>query len=502
MNEVRYAVIIGIDDYDTNPLQFCVNDAKSVKDAIRDKANFLNDNIYLLTSEKNNTVKDITGKLLEVISKIKQNFNKGEDSIFFYFAGHGFQDDGQSYLAFHDSKYPIADVHNIFKDLSPKMQFYVIDACESGNKTITRSVYQEKKNLIKELIENSSGILFLYACQADQTAKEDKTIKHGLMTNYFLEAIKNEKLYDEDGILTPGRIQEYVAKNVEKYSDFSQTPVVENNISGYYPFAMNNPKIDSKVLETEETNGNERGQEVNTITFNRKSRLELQKVSFGYLSNTFREFVEKNFPGYDITYFNKIEDMKLRNTDELLEKIVEDAEGKFASINRTIYKDKSPIYETPSIGNMLNMAYILGPKENRKITGYREKPRINYNSEYLNNLNILLLNSDIWKVSLGLGVVTYQSKWGGVISPYFYRVEWDGESNSIIENITKYNYTYLIEQSSLEQIPTMELDIFNDVIRYNDIWNKYRRDELNDFKIKPKEEPSFILENEIVSNDT
>jgi len=151
---------------------------------------------------------------------------------------------------------------------------------------------------------------------------------------------------------------------------------------------------------------------------------------------------------------------------------------------------------------MLNMAYILSNKENRKITGYREIPRINYNSEYLNNLNVLLLNSDIWKVSLGLGAVTYQSKWGGVISPYFYRVEWDGESNSIIENITKYNYTYLIEQSSLEQIPTMELDIFNEVIRYNNIWNKHRRDELNDFKIKPKEQPSFILENEIVSNDT
>jgi hypothetical protein len=42
--ETRYAVIIGINDYDNQPLNFCVNDS--------------------------NSIKEITGKLYEAISKI------------------------------------------------------------------------------------------------------------------------------------------------------------------------------------------------------------------------------------------------------------------------------------------------------------------------------------------------------------------------------------------------------------------------------------------------
>jgi len=344
MDEVRHAVIIGINDYDIHSLEFCVNDANSVKNEINSKANFQDENIYLITSETKKTTKDITGKLLEAVAKIKQNFIKGSDTIFFYFAGHGLQDNGKSYLAFHDSNYSIASIYDLFKDLSPKMQFYVIDACESGNKTLTRSMHNEQTNFIKELIENSSGILFLYAYQANQMAQENKTIKHGLMTNYFLEAINNTKLYDEDGILTPGRIQEYVAKNVSKFTDFSQIPLVENNISGYYPFAMLEPSFNNKINEPKKINGQDRGKEISNISFNRDSRLELQRLSFEYLKRKFADFINKHFNDYDVQYIDKIEDIKLYNTRNLLEKIVNDAEGKYSAINHTIYVDKSPIY--------------------------------------------------------------------------------------------------------------------------------------------------------------
>jgi len=192
--ETRYAVIIGINDYDNHPLNFCVNDAKSIKEALIAKANFLEENIYSITSEIDNPLKNITGKLNEAILKIKTAFHEENDSLFFYFAGHGYQENYESYLMFHDSGYKISDICKGFNELRPKMQFYVIDACESGNKTLTRSVSYEKENYLNELLKYSSGILYLYACQADQAALENESIKHGVMTHHFIEAIQNIKL--------------------------------------------------------------------------------------------------------------------------------------------------------------------------------------------------------------------------------------------------------------------------------------------------------------------
>jgi uncharacterized caspase-like protein len=159
--ERRYAVIIGINDYEHNPLNYCTNDAVAIKDLLEQKANFSPEDTYLISSNSNSSTKDITGKLFSAIGKINESFNKKKDSIFFYFAGHGISDESQSYLVFHDSKYPIRDVFNIVNKLEPKMQFYVIDACESGSKTLTRRAADlGTSSEIDELIASSSGTLF------------------------------------------------------------------------------------------------------------------------------------------------------------------------------------------------------------------------------------------------------------------------------------------------------------------------------------------------------
>jgi hypothetical protein len=45
--ETRYAILIGINDYDNQPLNFCVNDARSIKDTLKNKANFMK-RIYIV----------------------------------------------------------------------------------------------------------------------------------------------------------------------------------------------------------------------------------------------------------------------------------------------------------------------------------------------------------------------------------------------------------------------------------------------------------------------
>jgi uncharacterized caspase-like protein len=476
--ETRYAVLIGINDYDNQPLNFCVNDALSIKNALVERANFIEKNIYSITSDPDNSVKDITGKLFETVSAIKNTFQEENDSVFFYFAGHGSQENNESYLVFHDSKYPIRDIYTAFKELKAKMQFYVIDACESGNRTITRSVFYEKDNYLNELIKNSSGILFLYACQADQYAQENEAVKHGVMTHYFIEAIRNDALYDEEGILTPGRIQEYVAKKVATFSHFSQTPVSESNTSGYYPFAMKTPAFDSFSLVPAVVSPQNRA--IASIKPTRESRLELQKIAIDFLTNAFNKFIDEHFGDYQKSQFDTLQDVPLSNTGKLKEVIVSDATGKHYAINKTIYYKEKPVYKTITHKNMLSFLYTASEQE---ISHYEDVPVIDYNNAYFDSIDIILVNDDIWKVSFGIGAVAYQAKWGGVISPYFYKIEWDGEKNSIIDNIKKYHYTYLIESTSREEIPEIKIEMFADIRSSLASWNNARKEELDAFKI-------------------
>lgn len=477
--ETRYAVLIGINDYDNQSLNFCVNDALSIKKALIERANFLEKNIYSITSDSDNSIKDITGKLLEIATAIKNMFQEETDSIFFYFAGHGSQENNESYLVFHDSKYLIRNVYDAFTNLKPKMQFYVIDACESGNKTITRSVFYEKDNYLNELIKNSSGVLFLYACQADQYAQENEEVKHGVMTHYFIEAIYKDALYDEEGILTPGRIQEYVAKKVADFSHFLQIPMSESNTSGYYPFAMKKPAFDSFSLVPAVVSSQNRA--IESIKPTLESRLELQKIAIDFLKNAFNKFIDKHFGDYQKSQFDTLQDIPLSNTEILKERIVSDAEGKYKAINKTIYYKEEPVYKPVS---RYNLAALLNLNSEREISHYENVPVIKYNNAYFNSIDIILINDDIWKVSFGIGAVAYQAKWGGVISPYFYKIEWDGEKNSIIADIKKYHYTYLIESTSMGEIPQIEMEMLVDIQSSLASWNKTRKEELDSFKIR------------------
>ena len=205
----RFAIVIGINDYSSKPLEYCVNDALAVSQILEDKCYFNKDDIFTISSDTFKPIKDISGHLDNALKQIAKDLKPQTDSIFFYFAGHGEYHFENSGLQFHDSFVEISDIFNRINDLQPKYQCFVIDACESGGKVLTRGA-AEPVDIIEKYISKSSGILFMYAATESESAKELERIKHGLFTYYFLDAINKEDLYDTDGILTPNRIQDYI----------------------------------------------------------------------------------------------------------------------------------------------------------------------------------------------------------------------------------------------------------------------------------------------------
>lgn len=482
MSEKRYAIIIGINDYDTSPLDYCVNDASAISEILISRANFLKDNIYPILSDSENPVRDITGLLFNAISEIEKSFVKGKDSIFFYFAGHGFSTSEGSFLSLHESKLSITQIFSTVSQLNPKMQFYVIDACKSGSKTLTRGSEIPQNAVIEELIAASSGALFLYACQSDQNATEYSELQHGIMTHYFLEAIQTKSLYDEDEILTPGRIQEFVAKNVSKHSEFDQVPVMESRVVGYYPFIHEIKTLESDPPEQElelitYANVSELQRE-NIVKIPKNLRKELQKISIKLLDDKLSEYLTGRYNDYKKEKYDSIKLMPLSNNNLLIDRIGSEATGNYQAIDNVIYKQQKPIYAPKNEFNA--MLAILN--RTRTPIGFTDEFVIKNDSEYFDSINFLLTNESIRHVSFGIGAIAYQAKWGGVISPYYYKIDWDGQENSLIDKIVKYKYSYLIEESSITSILNINMTIFEDLQKDIEIWNRERVQELEQFQ--------------------
>ncbi|OFD90563.1 hypothetical protein BWGOE13_55300 [Bacillus mycoides] len=498
--ERRFAIVIGINDYEHYPLKYCVNDATSVRQILIDKCGFNSEDIFLLTSSKDESIKEITGKYKEALRAISESFIEFEDSILFYFAGHGNYKEEKSNILFHDSEYPIKEIHNEISALNPKVQTYIIDSCNSGGKVLTRGqdLLLPQEYLIGKYIESSDGAMLLYACGSDQKARETDDMQHGLLTFEFLNAITNEALYDEDGILTPSIIQDYVLKQTTKHSNLEQIPVVENRISGIYPFAYITKGENESTKELESRGKDEQSSEKQVTSvdeqklslskkvelpdalqkgaYDRESRLKLQEFVGRVLTKELDGILEAFSlirPQYKISSFADINDLDFSGLDKLIEKLVVNARE----------KKISPLDDIFKITKKLNTKYFtdvfkaFASREPEYVTVHSIHSRKDYIDTYIN----VLTSDDIYSVSFGCGYIVYQSKWGLVVSTIIFRLDWDGEKDNIIDNVIQNDYPFLIKDESYSLIEIMEFEKIVDITKIVSAWDTERKNELDIF---------------------
>ncbi|MCB0501302.1 MAG: caspase family protein [Bacteroidetes bacterium] len=485
----RFAIVIGINDYEIKPLDFCVNDADSVADILEQKCYFKKDDIYKITSDKDNPIKDISGHLESALIEIEKHLIPNEDSIFFFFAGHGEYHFEKSGLQFHDSLTEIGHIFEKINSLKPKYQCYVIDACESGGKVLTRGANKES-DLISNYIDKSTGILFMYAATEKETAKEYEKIKHGLFTHYFLDAINKTEIYDEEGILTPNRIQDYIAKETSKESKFKQTPVIENRTIGYYPFAF-------KSAEKKEEKENTRVSKSDKIE---KSNNTIQKEYFPEVPSEIRkEIFDQLKPELDTLITNHLEefdygkyelssgndfgvfqsDVEDKLTEEIVKKSVSE---KVVSLNNAFSSERELIKPNPILGGMGMITALL----NQNKPEYRYYNHINWNENVVLGKSINLNSSDINVVSSGVSVIIYQALYGlGVAFSSFY-LDYNGYSNNTLKGPFIEIKAYKVHQNTVSNIIE---DIKSQLLNFDSMtikWNENRKSAIEDFERKAK----------------
>lgn len=109
----RYALLIGCDEYTNFPeTDFGCADMNLIMETLGEYCDYESKNIMTEPLYKNCDIlpDDIYNKLLDMIKKLE------EDSLLFYFAGHGVKEENEGYLILSDTK--LSDIQNTALSLS------------------------------------------------------------------------------------------------------------------------------------------------------------------------------------------------------------------------------------------------------------------------------------------------------------------------------------------------------------------------------------------------
>ncbi len=217
------ALVIGNNNYyKGSELENAVNDANGIADIFTRLG-------FDLIVKLNCLAKDITDLLSEFESRIG-NY----DASIFYFAGHGFEIDGENYLAAIDcqvatpNKYhcgqtciKLNDVLQILKKNSNKVNIVIVDAC--------RKSFDRSTTIAFSPIQSPKGTLIAFSTSPNEGASDRGFEGHSIYTGAILKYIGRERLSVEE-------LFKKVRKTVYNLSEGKQTSWEHTSLIGDYYF--------------------------------------------------------------------------------------------------------------------------------------------------------------------------------------------------------------------------------------------------------------------------
>ena len=228
----RKALVVGIDNYPTHPLNGCCNDSEAIKDLL---ANHGNGDPNFEVWQKNNV--ETKGELKELIG---QCFEGDADVAVFYYSGHGHVDSVGGYLvtpdySSHDRGVSLQEVLAIANGSKCKERIIILDSCYSGFMG-SISTAEQNTAVIKE------GVTILTASRNTETSME--VGGHGVFTSLLIEAL-NGGAADVTGHITVGGIYAFIDKAL---GPWSQRPVFKTNVTRFTALREVEPQVDIRVI--------------------------------------------------------------------------------------------------------------------------------------------------------------------------------------------------------------------------------------------------------------
>jgi len=228
----KYLISVGVETYSESKISkvdFAENDATGIAKVLG-LHDFKMDSKDLLLSSK--ATKTTIESRLRLMAK-KMTI---DDTLYLFYAGHGFSKNGENYLTCYDTAR--SDIVNtsiklqaIFDELKKsKCQRIVmfLDACETGMEfdSTMRSIYSELND--SELAEFFSEAQFqvcFSACKTGEHSYPSSNISHGIWTYHLIRALegKAKLAIQAAGIVSSASLQNYLKIEVPKFISINRT---------------------------------------------------------------------------------------------------------------------------------------------------------------------------------------------------------------------------------------------------------------------------------------
>jgi iron(II)-dependent oxidoreductase len=253
-----WAVIVGVNKYEDpkiRSLRYAVADAEAIQGIISDRRRMPYRNVvsmvYTDTSGKKPTQRNILRGFIPI-----KNQAGPDDTVLFFFSGHGVQVNGVSYLLPCDAEadmiehtaIALEDINRELMQVKAARQVVILDACHSGGvfisegkfttkgielKKRTRSVKSVK--LATQIMAEAEGRIVLSSSKSGEVSYEYPEKGQGVFTYYLVEGLKGKADSDDNGYITVSEAYKYVYQSVLQWSkrhNRRQTPTREAKVSG------------------------------------------------------------------------------------------------------------------------------------------------------------------------------------------------------------------------------------------------------------------------------
>ncbi len=229
---MKKALIVGLNKYPGNELNWCDNDAIAMKNLIESNGdgspNF--DTIQIIDSCSKDTLRDAIRKL----------FADDAEVALLYFSGHGSESDG-GYLVTTDYTttslgVKMEDILEYANESKCKNKVIILDCCFAAK--MGESLLVNNKTVLGD------GVTIMAASQTWQTSEEDSNLQHGVFTELLIQGLKGGAA-DIGGNITPASLYSFVDQSL---GPWQQRPVFKTNISQFLPIRNINAKVPKSIL--------------------------------------------------------------------------------------------------------------------------------------------------------------------------------------------------------------------------------------------------------------
>jgi tetratricopeptide (TPR) repeat protein len=226
----RVAVVVGINKYKTfTPLEFAVNDARSISDRLRQMGFDRVIEIYDRDATRARVMRVLGDELPATMGS--------NDALMVFFAGHGLTEQlaggGQEgYIApvdldadnYRGTAISMSSIHALIKKYRAKHILFVFDSCYSGLGLKRSGSLGGTSDAFLQNASRQRAAQIITAGGKDEQAREDSKTGHGLFTKALLDSLNGRTVEPKSGFIVASDAAQFIRKKVSEKSNGEQNP--------------------------------------------------------------------------------------------------------------------------------------------------------------------------------------------------------------------------------------------------------------------------------------